>query len=118
MTTIDRCLESTLMTTSKILGPCPLCGRDMVEGVSVDRHHLVPRSEGGKFTKPELCHVVCHRKIHSTFSEPELNTYYHTWSRLKQHEQIRRFIKWVAKKDVEYVDVHRDTNSRNRQRRK
>ena len=49
---------------------CPLCGRMLEPGPSVDDHHLVPRSQGGK-TKTTI-HRICHRKIHATLSEREL----------------------------------------------
>lgn len=101
----------------KNLGLCPLCGMKMIAGVSVDRHHLIPKSKKG--TEAELCHVVCHRKIHSTLSEVELDTHWHTWNRLKDHEEIKKYIKWVRKqfrRDFEYIDVHKDTKERKRRR--
>ena len=49
---------------------CPLCQRPLEPGPSVDEHHLVPRSEGGK--SKALIYRICHRKIHATFSEREL----------------------------------------------
>lgn len=106
-----------MTSTTSDLGDCPLCGRPMVSGPSVDGHHLVPQSKGGKGKDKELCHVICHRKIHSTISEGELSNYYNTWARLKDHHHMRRFIKWVRKKDPEYIDSHRDTRERNRRRR-
>jgi len=99
------------------LGPCPLCGADMVGGPSVDQHHLVPRCKKG--TVAELVHVVCHRKVHSTLAESELNTFWNTWSRLREHEEIAKYVRWVRRqfsRDPEYIDVHRDTRDRKRRR--
>ena len=96
---------------------CPLCGVLMVDGPSVDRHHLVPKCKKGK--EAERCHVVCHRKIHSTLAERELLSYWHTWERLQGHEEIAKYIGWVRKhfrRDPEFIDRHKDTNDRRRRR--
>jgi 5-methylcytosine-specific restriction endonuclease McrA len=74
---------------------CPLCGRPL-GAENVDRHHLVPKSLKGREQFP--IHKICHRKIHSVFSERELLRSYHTWDALKGHEDIRAFIAWVANK--------------------
>lgn len=93
------------VSMSEELGPCPLCGREMIEGSTVNKHHLIPKSLGGKETF--LIHVVCHGKIHSVFTERELFHHYHTFERLKEHEEIAKFIKWVRKKDPEFKTKHR-----------
>jgi hypothetical protein len=90
----------------------------MVEGPSLDKHHLVPKSRKGK--DPELVHIVCHGKIHSTFDENTLAREYNTWEALKAHPEIKKYIKWVQKKfarDPEFVDRHKDTRDRKRRRR-
>ena len=74
---------------------CPLCGRPLGTE-NIDRHHLVPKSLKGREQFP--IHKICHRKIHSIFSERELLRSYHTWDALKEHEDIRSFIGWVANK--------------------
>lgn len=45
------------MSDGSSLGPCPLCGRPMIAGPSVDRHHWVPKSEGGR-AHPEVRRFV------------------------------------------------------------
>mgnify|MGYP001627153170 CR=1 FL=1 len=75
--------------------PCPLCGRPLGD-INVDRHHLVPKSFKGK--EQFLIHKVCHRKIHSVFTERELLQTYHTWDALRGDADIRAFIDWVARK--------------------
>ena len=84
---------------------CPLCNRPLEPGPTVDEHHLVPRSEGGKTRTP--IHRICHRKIHATFSERELARDYSTWEALKAHPEIAAFVKWVASKPPVYYDNSR-----------
>lgn len=68
----------------------------MIEGGSVDRHHLVPRSRGGRETV--FLHRVCHRKLHSLWSEAELERLFHDVERIRAHPEIRRFVAWLADK--------------------
>jgi hypothetical protein len=84
------------------LSNCPLCGRALVAGRSVDEHHLLPKSQGGR--EKFLMHRICHRKIHATFTEKELARSYSTWDSLQAHEDIATFIVWVTKKPPEYYD--------------
>jgi 5-methylcytosine-specific restriction endonuclease McrA len=81
---------------------CPLCGRSLVAGKSIDEHHLVPKSQGGRET--HTIHRICHRKIHATFTEKELARSYSNWAALQAHEDIAAFIAWVQKKSPEYYD--------------
>lgn len=87
---------------AQALGSCPLCGRLLVAGRSVDEHHLVPKSQGGRDTS--TVHRICHRKIHATFSEKELARGFATWPALQAHPEIGSFIVWVQKKAPEYYD--------------
>ncbi len=91
---------------------CPLCGRVLVAGPSVDVHHLVPASRGGRETV--RLHRICHQMIHATFSEKALADHYHSVGRLREHETIRRFILWVRKKHPEYYDRSRFGRARRR----
>jgi 5-methylcytosine-specific restriction endonuclease McrA len=75
--------------------PCPLCGRPLGT-VQVDRHHLIPKTFKGRDQYP--IHKICHRKIHSAFTERELLQTYHTWEALRAHDDIAAFVAWVAKK--------------------
>jgi 5-methylcytosine-specific restriction endonuclease McrA len=88
---------------------CPLCGRRLGDK-NLDRHHLIPRLKGGKRT--ELMHIVCHRKIHSVFSESELANKYNTVDALLEHEEIQKFVKWVKNRPIDYLDSSRLHNSR------
>lgn len=84
------------------LGNCPLCGRALVAGKSIDEHHLLPKSQGGRQT--HTVHRICHRKIHATFTEKELAKSYSSWTNLQTHEDMAVFITWVQKKPPEYYD--------------
>jgi 5-methylcytosine-specific restriction endonuclease McrA len=94
--------EQPLGIKAQPLGNCPLCGRPLVTGKSIDEHHLLPKSQGGRET--HTIHRICHRKIHATFTEKELARSYSTWATLRAHEDIAAFIIWVQKKPPEYYD--------------
>jgi hypothetical protein len=85
-------------------GECPLCGRQMMRGRSVNEHHLIPRMYGGieKF----VVHWVCHSKIHSVLTESQLAFESNTFAKLREHPELARFIKWVRKRDPEFIDKH------------
>lgn len=72
----------------------------MLAGSSVDRHHFLPRCEGGRETR--WVHRVCHRKIHSLFTERELATTYDTPAALRAHPEMARFIGWLRGKHPEF----------------
>ena len=81
---------------------CPICGRSLILGPSVNEHHLRPKCKGGRNTT--LMHRICHRKIHSLFSESELSKTYNTPDVLLAHEEIQKFVAWVARKPPEFYD--------------
>ena len=93
---------------------CPLCNRELGTA-NVDQHHLIPSLKGGK--DKYSIHIVCHRKIHSCFTESELATYYNTWERLISHPDIAKFIEWVKKKPIDYIDSSKETIRRKSKRR-
>lgn len=72
----------------------------MIAGPSVDRHHFVPRAEGGRIAVP--LHRVCHRMIHALWTERELAAGYSTPEVIREHPAMRRFIRWIAGKPAEF----------------
>jgi 5-methylcytosine-specific restriction endonuclease McrA len=87
-------------------GACGLCGR-VVERRT--RHHLIPRSRHGNkrvkrlFSREELHRTVplcgaCHRQIHRTLTEKELEREYNTVEALLSHPDICRFVRWIERK--------------------
>jgi hypothetical protein len=91
---------------------CPLCGRPLIPGPTIDAHHLLPRSQGG--TDTVILHRICHQAIHATLSEPELARDFRTIEALRQHPDLARFIAWVRKRPVDYLDRSRWTRDRRR----
>ena len=89
---------------------CPLCGRPLLDGPSVDEHHLVPRSEGGKAS--ERVHRICHRKIHATFAEKTLAREFSSWEALRRHPEIAAFIRWVADKPADFYRRNRTSSQK------
>lgn len=81
---------------------CPLCGRELAK--PSNKHHLLPKSKGGKNTPTILLHKICHDKIHAVFKEIELKKSYNTIEKLQQHEEITKFINWVRNKEPEFYD--------------
>ena len=49
-------------------------------------------------------HKICQTKIHAVFTETEQKNYYNTVERIKENEEIAKFIKWVNKKEPEFFD--------------
>ena len=87
-------------------GACGLCGR-VVERRT--RHHLIPRSRHGNkrvkrsFNREALHRTVplcgaCHRQIHRTLTEKELEREYNSVEALLSHPGISRFVRWIERK--------------------
>lgn len=81
----------------KEIGICPICERIMIKDLFVDRHHFLPKCRGGKDS--EYVHKICHNKIHSIWTEKELEQEYHDPEKVRNHPEMQKFIKWVSKKD-------------------
>ena len=77
---------------------CGLCDRPL--GVRIEWHHVVPKSEGGRDTVP--LHPICHRTIHATASNADLARLYPTLRALRDREDIRRFVAWIADKPPDF----------------
>jgi hypothetical protein len=79
---------------SEELLPCPICERP---NFHPSDHHMVPKSKGGRTTET-IC-GDCHKAIHATFSNKELEEKYHTVDVLLAHEQFAKMVKFIAKQD-------------------
>lgn len=91
---------------------CPLCDR-VIPPAQADRHHLVPKSKGGRQT--EFLHRVCHRQVHALLTESELARQYTTVEALLQHPELQAFVAWVKSKPEDFfVRTHKSTRMRKR----
>ena len=85
---------------------CELCEREHL----LTFHHLIPKSQHANkwfkknFAKEEMnkgidiCKDDCHKQIHILVSEKELGKYYNTVEKLLNHKEIKKYIKWLKKK--------------------
>lgn len=92
----DETAEPTLI--------CWLCERPM--GEQVEWHHPVPKSRGGKTKEP--IHPICHKTIHANFTNSELERRYSTADALRAHDEIGRFVSWVANKPPDFYAPTKD----------
>lgn len=77
---------------------CWLCERPM--GAVTEWHHPIPKSRGGKLREP--VHPICHQTIHANFTNSELTKHYATPDALRSHNEIERFIDWIAHKPPDF----------------
>ncbi|MDF1698603.1 MAG: HNH endonuclease [Saprospiraceae bacterium] len=91
---------------------CPICERILGSNDTISKHHLIPKSKGGKHSETILIHNICHQKIHSVFNERELRDDFNTIEKLKNSEEMQKFIKWVAKKDINYYQSNKKMKKR------
>ena len=84
----------------------------MIRGKSVDRHHWIPKSCGGK--DQALIHRICHRKIHSLWTEKQLRDEFNTPEKIRNHPQMADFLNWVRKRPADYYDRTRTAKSKGR----
>jgi hypothetical protein len=100
------------------IGVCPICDRVMLEGDPyVDKHHLIPKSQNGAHGPCVTIHRICHEKIHSLWSEPELAGCYNTVERIMEAPEMKKYKKWVAKKPPNYYAKTKRSNLRGPRRR-
>jgi len=95
------------------LAICPLCKRPIGRNKNGNKHHLHPKSKGGKSDDVVVLHKICHDKIHSVFTNKELADQYNTIDALLTHPDIQKFVKWVKKKAPDYYDHSKRKNTFN-----
>ena len=81
---------------------CEICNRQITSESYADEHHLIPKSEGGKYSEKIRIHRICHDKIHSIWKEHELAGYYYTIERIQTNIEMQKFIKWLKRKPPEF----------------
>lgn len=89
---------------------CELCLREP-EKFTV--HHLVPRSQGGRFgPKARLC-PTCHRQLHALFSEATLAKELQSLDQIKANSEMAGYLSWARKqKGPTNFRVRRSNNRR------
>ena len=85
------------MVAQQEIPVCPFCKRPAIH---LKRHHLVPRSRGGRGegVLVDSC-LACHRAIHAFFSLKELAEAYNTVKALMANDRFRKMIHWIARQD-------------------
>ncbi|MDP0500652.1 MAG: HNH endonuclease [Verrucomicrobiota bacterium JB022] len=74
--------------------PCSICGRLTPERHQ-EEHHLIPRAKGG--TETILVCRNCGDQVHRLFTLEELAAHYYTVERLRAHEGVQRWVRWVRR---------------------
>ena len=87
---------------------CTLCQRPL--GARVEWHHTVPKSEGGTDTVP--VHPICHRAIHAHLSNHELAAQYADLDRLRERDDMDRFLRWIRNKPADFNAPTRRSHAR------
>lgn len=88
---------------------CPFCKRPVVH---LKRHHLVPKSRGGKGpgSTVDSC-LDCHRAIHAFFTNKQLATKYNTVKALMADARFRKMVRWISTRDPnQKLVIHRPTD--------
>ena len=98
------------------IGDCPICGRKMFDDGSVNKHHLIPKCRGGKETF--YLHMVCHQKIHSLWTDKELEEEFSDPATIKEHEEIQKFVIWLDKKTPGFYIISKESNHKKSKRRR
>ncbi|WP_265587140.1 HNH endonuclease [Sphingomicrobium arenosum] len=89
---------------------CWLCERPL--GARVEQHHPVPKSRGGKETRP--VHPICHRSLHAALDNKALALIGDDAPALRAHPALAAFLGWIAGKDPDFHAPTRRPASRRR----
>ena len=84
---------------------CWLCTRPV--GDKIEYHHPIPKSRGGRVMEP--VHPICHRTLHRTLTNKQLEAIGADVAKLRADPEIARFIAWIANKPA---DFHAPTHKR------
>lgn len=84
--------------TSENPETCWLCERPLAR--RVQWHHVVPKAKKGRETVP--VHPICHKTIHAHFTNAQLVRLDGARGPLVQHEEIAKFLRWIADKPPDF----------------
>jgi hypothetical protein len=85
---------------------CVFCLRD----VPTRQHHIVPKSKGGRITRPTC--EDCETFIHRTLTHKQLRDHFPTVESIQNYEPYQRFLAWLLKQQP----TARFRTARNRER--
>ena len=88
----------------RYLGDCSICARPLLKGPSIDKHHFLPKSEGGGPEHALWVHRICHKQVHALFTAKELarDPELQRPSALAAHPDFEGFIAWIRKQPPEF----------------
>ena len=75
---------------------CSLCRRGVPRKL-VTLHHLLPKSRGGRAEDRVAMCKPCHKQIHATFTNRELEREYSNLDRLRAAGKIAAYMGWIVK---------------------
>ena len=87
---------------------CAICHRE-VPGRLITLHHLKPKSRGGGADVRVPTCRTCHKQIHASFTNKELDDGFDSVGALRQSDRLQPFLKWVRKQKPDRtfsVDTH------------
>ena len=77
-----------------------MCGREVPRGL-ITLHHLLPKERGGRAEhRAALCRP-CHKQLHATFSNKELEQGYDSIESLRRAPVLQPFLKWIRKQKAD-----------------
>jgi 5-methylcytosine-specific restriction enzyme A len=97
---------------------CRLCERDVPTHL-ITLHHLKPRQKGGRAEhRTPLC-KPCHKQLHATFSNADLDKLYASIESLRAALPLQPFLKWIRKQkpDRNFRTILSDAHPHARRRR-
>jgi len=77
---------------------CPICNRTPPTTEYIEKHHLTPKSRGGKEKETLLICVDCGDQIHKLFTNKELDKEFNTLEKLLADPRIQKWKEWVKNK--------------------
>ncbi len=80
---------------------CELCEREVKR---TSKHHLLPKSKGGKHTKTVALCQPCHSSIHHHIDNKTLAKQYTDLQTLKNAEELQVYLEWIKKRNVEKLN--------------
>jgi hypothetical protein len=85
---------------------CPICER-VIPDDQMGKHHLVPKSKGGKTTV--RLHRVCHDQIHAIFTDSQLAKTFCTIEAILEDPAVQKFVAWVKSKPPGFSDSAKES---------